>query len=102
MAELTDLAGRKVRNIDLSGTTVIGADLRGARFSGEITGLVINDVEVAPLIDAELTRRFPERAQLRPTDAAGARAAWDVIESLWSSHGHRVKSTGAAAGQRQG
>jgi hypothetical protein len=30
----------------------------------------------------KLDRRYPERAKMRPTDAAGFREAWDVIERL--------------------
>ena len=59
--------------------------LVNARLSGLIDGLVVNDIEVAPLIDAEMSRRFPQRAKLRPADAAGVREAWAVIENLWAA-----------------
>ena len=74
-------------------TDFIGEDLRGSRFRGaelvnvdihgEIEDLTINGVEVAGLMNAELDRRYPERAKMRPNDPAGFREAWDVVERLW-------------------
>jgi hypothetical protein len=80
-----DLSGASGRNVNLSGVRMMEAMLVDARFSGLIHGLVINDVEVAPLIIAEMDRRYPERTKLRPTDADGAREAWSVIEDLWAT-----------------
>ena len=45
--------------------------LVNAAFSGLIDGLTINDIEVAPLIVAEMDRRYPERARLFARDPAG-------------------------------
>jgi hypothetical protein len=43
----------------------------------------INGVDVVPLVEAELDRRYPDRAKMRPGDATGYREAWDVLERLW-------------------
>ena len=56
-----DLSGARLRNVDLTGARVMEANLVNARFSGLIIGLVVNDIEVAPLITAEMDRRYPER-----------------------------------------
>ena len=80
-----DLSRTRLRNVDLTDARIMEANLVNARFSGLIIGLVVNDVEVAPLITAEMDRRYPERTRLRPRDADGARAAWSVIESLWAA-----------------
>ena len=80
-----DLSGRDIRNLNLNGTRVREAMLAGARLSGFIGDLVINDVEVAPLIAAELDRRHPERLLLRPRTADGVREAWQVIEEQWAA-----------------
>jgi hypothetical protein len=80
-----DLSGAIGRNVNLSGVRMMEAMLVGARFSGLIHGLVINDIEVAPLIVAEMDRRYPERTKLRPNDAEGVREAWSVIEDLWAT-----------------
>ena len=36
-----------------------------------------------PLVEAELDRRYPDRAKMRPADADGYRQAWDILERLW-------------------
>jgi len=47
-------------------------------FRGEnLTGSVFDDVE------AELNRRYPDRAKMRPDDADGYREAWAALERLW-------------------
>ena len=38
---------------------------------------------MAPLVNAELVRRYPDRARMRPTEPAGFRQAWDIVERLW-------------------
>ncbi len=37
-----------------------------------------------PLVEAELNRRYPDRAKMRPADADGFRDAWDILERLWA------------------
>jgi hypothetical protein len=83
--DFEDWSGRTFKLVNLSNSVWKEADLVGARFSGRIDGLVINGVEVAPLIAAEMDRRHPERLALRPTDVDGARDAWAVIEDLWAA-----------------
>lgn len=80
-----DWSGRTFSKVNLSNTRWKETMLVDARFSGLITGLVVNDIEVAPLIDAEMTRRFPERSKLRPADAGGVRQAWVVVDELWAA-----------------
>jgi hypothetical protein len=41
-------------------------------------------VDVVPLIDAELNRRYPGREKMSPADADGYREAWDLLEQLWA------------------
>ncbi|WP_343950130.1 pentapeptide repeat-containing protein, partial [Spirilliplanes yamanashiensis] len=88
-----DLSGAEFRGADLSGARFHGADLTGAvmrgvelvdvDINGEVSNLVINGVDVAPLILAELDRRDPDRVLMRPDDAAGFRRAWDLIGERW-------------------
>jgi hypothetical protein len=59
-----------------------GTELCDIDLSGEIQNLTINGVDAAPLIEAELNRRYPERAKMRPSDPAGFREAWDILERL--------------------
>ena len=88
--EHVDLSGARMRNVNLSGARIIEAMLVNTRLSGLIIGFFVNDVEVGPLISAELDRRHPERMKLRPTDADGAREAWSVIEGLWAATKERA------------
>jgi len=78
-----DLTGARFRLVDLTGVTIRGADLRDVDISGQIDNVRINGVDVVPLVEAELDRRYPDRAKMRPGDAAGYREAWDVLERLW-------------------
>jgi hypothetical protein len=79
----TDLSNARFLGADLTGAVLRGVDLVDARIDGDITNLVINGVEVAPLVEAELDRRDPGRAMMRPTDPAGFRQAWDMVERYW-------------------
>jgi hypothetical protein len=91
-----DWSGRTFKLINLTDTVWKETDLVNARFSGRIDGLVINGVEVAPLIAAEMDRRFPERTKLRPKDDADRRVAWAVIEELWATSKARAASVDEA------
>jgi hypothetical protein len=60
-----------------------GAELIDVEISAELRNVVINGVDVAPLVDAELNRRMPERAKMQPSDSDGFREAWAILERLW-------------------
>jgi hypothetical protein len=91
--ERVDLVDAEFRAVDLSGARFTGVLARGVRMrgielvdvdiSGEIVDVRVNGVDIAPLVEAELDRRYPDRAAMRPTDPAGFRHAWDVVERLW-------------------
>jgi uncharacterized protein YjbI with pentapeptide repeats len=85
------LAGARLQQVDLTNVTIRAARLDGLDISGDVGHVRINDVEIAPLIEAELDRRHPERAKLRPTDAQGYREAWPVIEQLWAATVDRAR-----------
>ena len=64
----TDLSGAVMRGVDLQGTDVDAPWLfDGAGF------LRVNGVDVIPLVEAELNRRFPGRADRRAKDPDGLR-----------------------------
>ena len=69
--------------VDLTGVRMRGVDLVDVEISGDLRNVVVNGVDIAPLVDAELNRRMPERAKMRPDDADGFRAAWAILERLW-------------------
>lgn len=80
---LVDLSDARVHNTYLPRARLTGVVLQDAVLDGDIRGLVVNGVAVAPLVEAELDRRHPDRALMRPTDADGFRAAWARLGELW-------------------
>ncbi len=78
------LNGATLQSCELNNVVMRSVDIIDTSIDGEIVRLVINGVDVAPMVEAELDRREPERAKFRPSTAEGFRAAWDLNESLWS------------------
>ena len=83
--------GAAFRAVNLSGVRIRGSSVRNVDISGEVEGLSVNGIDVAPFVTAELDRRHPERAKLRPTDAAGFREAWAITERLWGETVERAR-----------
>jgi hypothetical protein len=100
--EHVDLSGSRWRTVDLSDADIRGADLRRVRMrgveledvaiSGELKGVRINGVDVTDMVRAEVERQHPELARMRPTDPAGFREAWDLVEALWAQTVDRAKT----------
>jgi uncharacterized protein YjbI with pentapeptide repeats len=87
-----DLTGALFHNVDLTGAVIRGALLVNVDISGEIQDVRINGVGVVPLVEAELDRRYPDRAKMRPADADGYRQAWDILERLWQQTVARARA----------
>jgi uncharacterized protein YjbI with pentapeptide repeats len=90
--EKVDLTGALFHNVDLTGAVIRGALLVNVDISGEILHVRINGVDVVPLLEAELDRRYPDRAKMRPADADGYRQAWDILERLWQQTVARARA----------
>lgn len=86
-----DLSNARFHNVDLSGVTMRGVALIDVDINGEIANLRINDIDVVPLVEAELSRRYPEREKMRPSSAEGFREAWPIIERLWHETVERAR-----------
>jgi hypothetical protein len=92
----------RIRDADLSGISIRGAYLEKARFRGvemvdmeiygELQNVTVNGVDIAPLVEAELNRRMPERAKMHPTDPAGFKDAWQTLERLWQETVERART----------
>lgn len=97
-----DLSGARLHDVDLSRARVRAAYLDGVRMTGvevpdleiygELGRVVVNGVDVVPLVEAELDRRIPERALMRPTDADGFRTAFDTLDRLWAGTVERARA----------
>jgi hypothetical protein len=90
-----DLRGARFVRADLSGVVMRGVDVQGADidspwlFDGE-GFLRVNGVDVIPLVEAELNRRFPGRADRCAGHPDGLRAAWAVLGRTWAATLERV------------
>ena len=86
-----DLSNARFSLVDLTGVTIRGAELVDMDVSGMVQNFRINGVDVAPLIEAELDRRYPDRARMRPSDADGFREGWAILERLWEGTVERAR-----------
>jgi DinB superfamily/Pentapeptide repeats (8 copies) len=99
--ERVDLSGAQFRTVDLSdaqfravylkGAVMRGVELVDVDIHGEIENLTINGVDIGPLINTELNRRYPDRAKMRPADPADFQEAWNVVERLWDGTLERAR-----------
>ncbi len=80
---IVDLTGARFDHVRMRGVAMRGVELVDVAIDGEVWNVTINGVDVAPLIDAELNRRYPDRIKMRPADPAGFREAWVIVERLW-------------------
>ena len=98
------LRGAEFVEADLSGARFVGADLSGVVMRGvEVARadidapwlrhggfLRVNGVDVIPLVEAELDRRFPGRSERRAGTPEGLQAAWSALERTWAATLDRV------------
>lgn len=80
-----------ISSTDLHRVVMRGVELLDVTIEGEIENLTINGVDVGPLVEAELDRRQPLRVKMRPTDPAGFREAWQILEDLWAETVDRAR-----------
>jgi hypothetical protein len=92
-----DFTGARVRGALFNGSRMRGVELVDVEIHGELQNVVVNGVDIAPLVDAELNRRTPERARMRPDDTDGFRAAWAILERLWEGTVARARTFPEAA-----
>ena len=91
-----DLRGARIIGSELAGVVMRAVDVSGAEIDApwlleeEGSSLLVNGVNVAPLVEAELNRRFPGRAERRAADPDGLRAAWAALERAWAATLDRV------------
>jgi hypothetical protein len=86
-----DLSSAKFRDVLLNDIAMSGVELVNVDIQGEIDNVTVNGVSIAPLVDAELNKRYPERAKMRPEDVAGFRDAWETLERLWGETVDRAR-----------
>ncbi|HEU5045369.1 MAG TPA: DinB family protein [Nocardioidaceae bacterium] len=87
----SDLNGARFRGVELHGVVMRGVELADVDISGELRNVTVNGVDIVPLVEAELDRRYPTRAKMRPTDPSGFREAWDIVTGLWDGTVERAR-----------
>jgi hypothetical protein len=92
-----DFSGADIRSARLHDVRMRGTELHNVEISGELLNVVVNGVDIAPLVEQELNRRLPERAKMRPDDADGYREAWSILGRLWARTIERAQSLPAGA-----
>lgn len=95
--ERVSLRDAQMKGVDLTGVRMRGVELVDVQINGELQNVVVNGVDIAPLVDAELNRRTPERAKMRPDDSDGFREAWAILERLWKGTVARARTFPAEA-----
>lgn len=92
-----DLTGAQFREAFFKDAVMRGVALQNVRIEGELEGVTVNGVDIGPLVQAELERREPDLAKMRPTDPDGFREAWDLLERLWAGAVERARALPEAA-----
>lgn len=87
-----DFTGVQIRRAQFNDSRMRGVELVDVEIYGELRNVVVNGVDIAPLVDAELNRRMPERAKMRPDEPDGFREAWAILERRWEDTVARARA----------
>lgn len=74
----SDVSGMTMRSVDVGGLDIDSHDL----FFGT---LLVNGVDVVPLVDAELNRQFPGRELQKSQTPEGLREGWVAVQAAWAT-----------------
>src|SRR5258708_32203368 len=74
----SDVSGMTMRSVDVDGLDIDSHDL----FFGS---LLVNGVDVVPLVDAELNRQLPGRELQKAQTPEGLRAGWVAVQEAWQT-----------------
>jgi len=78
--------GATVRFSDVSGVTMRSVDVGGLDIDSHDLSfgtLFVNGVDVVPLVEAELNRRFPGRELQKAQTPEGLREGWVAVQAAW-------------------
>ena len=84
----TSFRGAVLRSCDVSGVTMRSVDVDGLDIDSHdlfFGSLVVNGVDVVPLVNAELNRQFPGRELQNAQTPAGLRDAWVAVQAAWET-----------------
>lgn len=86
-----DFTGAQIRGAMFHNTRMRNVEFADVEINGALQNVIVNGVDIAPLVDAELNRRMPERAKMRPDHPDGFREAWGILARLWEGTVARAK-----------
>jgi hypothetical protein len=84
----TSFKGATMRACDFSGVTMRSADVDGLDIDGHdllFGSLFVNGVDVVPLVEAELNRRFPGRELQSAQIPEALRDGWVAVQAAWAT-----------------
>lgn len=79
--------GARMRYVDFSGVSMRSVDVGGLDIDSHdlaFGSLTVNGVDVVPLVEAELNRRFPGRELKDAQIPEGLREAWVAVQAAWA------------------
>lgn len=68
----SDFSDARFRGVDLTRVSMRGVELVDVDIDGEIRNVTVNGVDIGPLVEAELDRRYPNRVKMRPRTRPGS------------------------------
>ncbi|HEX6054544.1 MAG TPA: DinB family protein [Intrasporangium sp.] len=74
-----------LRDVVVRGSEVAGMEIDSPWLLEGDRALLVNGVDVVPLVDMELNRRFVGRGLRGAEDPAGLREAWAALERTWAA-----------------
>jgi hypothetical protein len=80
-----DLTDAEFRECDLTRARLVGVVMQDAVIDGLVSNLVVNGVEVASYVEAELDRRYPVRVLIRSADAVDLQEAHRQLQTDWKT-----------------
>ena len=84
----TSFRGATLRSCDVSGVTMRSVDVGGLDIDSHdlfFGSLIVNGVDVVPLVDAELNRQFPGRELQKAQTPEGLRDGWVAVQAAWEA-----------------
>ena len=84
----TSFRGATLRSCDVSGVTMRSVEVNGLDIDGHdllFGSLIVNGVDVVPLVDTELNRQFPGRELQKAQTSEGLRDGWVAVQAAWET-----------------
>ena len=84
----TSFQGATLRSCDVSGVTMRSVDVGGLDIDSHdlfFGSLIVNGVDVVPLVDAELNRQFPGRELQKAQTPEDLRDGWVAVQAAWET-----------------